>query len=132
MAFSICNFSINYELILPVRLELTAYITLVLEGACLTNWANYSWEYCAVWYFVENFMLKKKQLSTFLKIVNRYKPLKRTHLLIIFRTTIVGIRQSYRYHCIPWANLFLKHYTCLLIYLFVCLFVKRWESLWKG
>ena len=69
------------------------------------------------------FYAEKKQLSTLLKIVNRYKPLKRTHLLIIFRTTIVGIRQSYRYHCIPWANFWNTIFVYLSICLFFCLFV---------
>ena len=50
-------FAINYELILPVRLEPTAYFILVLRGACLAKKANQvmSWEwkefFCFSFYF---------------------------------------------------------------------------------
>ena len=40
-AFSICNFVINYGLILAVRFKPTAYFTLELRGACLAKWANH-------------------------------------------------------------------------------------------
>ena len=39
--FSICNFSINYKLILLVRLQPTGYFTLDLQDACLDKWADH-------------------------------------------------------------------------------------------